>query len=139
MKGKVLSFPFINFSESRLFNRLQPIQVKNFLLPFLATRFAQGVAGIRSRPPPSPSPTRKRDCDPAIQNEYHIFRLMGSFCSEPFFFSLIDWRSLRSCSLYVLFVTATHGCPSAPGFPNRLLACKTTRRKKGRGFNQARS
>jgi hypothetical protein len=32
MKAKVLSFPFIYFSESGLFNGLQPIQIKNFFL-----------------------------------------------------------------------------------------------------------
>jgi hypothetical protein len=32
MKAKVLSFPFIYFSESGLFNGLQPIQIKKFLL-----------------------------------------------------------------------------------------------------------
>jgi hypothetical protein len=30
MKGELLSFPFIYFSESGLFNGLQPIQIKKF-------------------------------------------------------------------------------------------------------------
>jgi hypothetical protein len=34
MKGKVLSFPFISFSESGLFNGLRPIQIKK-IFPFI--------------------------------------------------------------------------------------------------------
>jgi hypothetical protein len=57
IKGKRLSFPFIYFSESGLFNGLQPIQIKKLLVLFrlrdvLSARLAQTSFPILFRPPP---------------------------------------------------------------------------------------
>jgi hypothetical protein len=52
MKAKVLSSVFITFSESGLFNGLQPIQIKNFLL----SGASRSRLHIRSRGHP-PTPT----------------------------------------------------------------------------------
>jgi hypothetical protein len=50
MKAKALSFVFISFSESGLFNALQPIQIKNFF-PLCASRSRLHIvpAAIRRR------------------------------------------------------------------------------------------
>jgi hypothetical protein len=44
MKGKLLSFPFKSFSESRLFNGLRPIQIKKF--PPLSPVVRDGLESI---------------------------------------------------------------------------------------------
>jgi hypothetical protein len=46
MKAKLLSFVFMSFSESGLFNGLRPIQIKNF--PFVSAR----VPGCGRQPGP---------------------------------------------------------------------------------------
>jgi hypothetical protein len=68
MKAKVLSFPFIYFSESRLFNGLQRIQIEK-IFSFSRLNTSRGRLqefGLGRRP--CPSAARKRDCDPTIPN-----------------------------------------------------------------------
>jgi hypothetical protein len=54
MKGQVLSFPFISFSESGLFKGLRGIQIKKIFLP-------HGARGsLQHATLPSPSPVVSR-------------------------------------------------------------------------------
>jgi hypothetical protein len=43
MKEKSLSFPFISFSESGLFNDLRPIQIKNYSCPSAQFRSSKTI------------------------------------------------------------------------------------------------
>jgi hypothetical protein len=83
MKGKVLSFPFIYFSESGLFNGLQAIQMKKFL-PF-STRVvgcSQKVSThLATAVPPRfalPLPVGQRSQLPVITIPYHILRFFAN-------------------------------------------------------------
>jgi hypothetical protein len=78
MKAKVLSFVFISFSGTGLFNRLQPIQIKK-RLSFLRPRDSRDRLRKLATRRHSPRTARKRDCDPTIPNDYHKFPLIARF------------------------------------------------------------
>jgi hypothetical protein len=63
MKAKQLSFPFIYFSESCLFNALRPIQIKN-LFPVAHCAKKVTTCSFSRRPKPGVA----REFDPAKEN-----------------------------------------------------------------------
>jgi hypothetical protein len=81
MKAKALSFVFISFSESGLFNALQPIQIKNFF-PLCASR---SRLHIRSRGhPPTPTCAQGSHSDQQeIHNTIFVFPQENASTGRP--------------------------------------------------------